>query len=68
MKSNDVAAFDAFVCARYTELLRYGRALTGTVEEGADLVKDALERTLRAWPRVRSREDPGCCPRRTRGW
>jgi RNA polymerase sigma-70 factor (sigma-E family) len=65
VKSNDVEAFDAFVRARYAELLRYGRALTGSVEEGADLVQDALERTLRAWPRVRSREDPEGYVRRT---
>jgi len=65
VKSNDVEAFDAFVRARYTELLRYGRALIGTVEEGADLVQDALERTLRAWPRLRSREDPEGYVRRT---
>lgn len=58
MRAQEKAAFDAFVRARYPELLRYGRALTGSLEGGSDLVQDALERTLRAWPRLRSRDDP----------
>src|SRR5262245_32720978 len=51
-------AFDGFVRARLPELLRFGRALTGSAEAGADLVQDALERTLLAWPRLQSRDEP----------
>ena len=51
-------AFDAFVRARLPELLRFGRALTGSAEAGADLVQDALERTLLHWSRLQSREEP----------
>ena len=65
MKKEDRDAFDTFVRDRYPELLRFGPALTGTVEEGADLVQDALERTLRAWARIRSRDDPEGYVRRT---
>lgn len=50
--------FDAFVRARYHELVRFGTALAGNPETGADLVQDALERTLMAWHRLQSREDP----------
>ncbi len=52
------AAFDAFVRARLPELLRFGRALTGSDEAAADLVQDALERTLLQWSRLESREQP----------
>lgn len=58
-------AFDSFVRTRYSELLRFGRALTGSVEEGADLVQDALVRTLMAWSRVESQGDPEGYVRRT---
>ncbi len=51
-------AFDAFVRARLPELLRFGRSLTGSSEAGADLVQDALERTLLAWSRLDSRDEP----------
>ncbi|MGH3480235.1 MAG: SigE family RNA polymerase sigma factor [Nocardioidaceae bacterium] len=51
-------AFDAFVRARYVELLRFGRALTGGTEDGADLLHDALASTLLAWRRVESQGDP----------
>ena len=44
--------------ARLPELLRFGRALTGSEHAAADLVQDALERTLLHWSRVESREDP----------
>jgi len=50
--------FDAFVRARLPELLRFGRALTGSDEAAADLVQDALERTLLQWPHLQSREQP----------
>ncbi len=39
--------------------------LTGNHEAAADLVQDALERTLNAWPRVRNRDDPEGYVRRT---
>ncbi len=51
-------AFDAFVRARYAELLRFGRALTGSTDDGADLLHDALASTLLAWRRVESQGDP----------
>lgn len=51
-------AFDAFVRARLPELMRFGRALTGSHEAAADLVQDALERTLLQWPRLQSRDQP----------
>jgi RNA polymerase sigma-70 factor (sigma-E family) len=51
-------AFDAFVRGRYAELLRFGRALTGSTEDGADLLHDALSSTLLAWRRVESQGDP----------
>lgn len=50
-------AFDAFVTARLPHLLRFGRALTGSESAAADLVQDALERTLLRWSRIRS-DDP----------
>jgi RNA polymerase sigma-70 factor (sigma-E family) len=44
--------FDEFVRARLPSLLRFARALTGGEATAADLVQDALERTLVRWPRV----------------
>jgi len=44
--------FDDFVRARLPSLVRFGRALTGSDAAAADLVQDALERTLVRWPRV----------------
>ena len=58
MAEFEQAAFDAFVRARLPELLRFGRALTGCDEAAADLVQDALERTLLRWPHLQSREQP----------
>ncbi len=58
MHDEDREAFDAFVRARLPELLRFGRALTGSPEAAADLVQDALERTLLAWSRLHSRDEP----------
>lgn len=58
MDDEDREAFDAFVRARLPDLLRFGRALTGSPEAGADLVQDALERTLLAWSRLQSRDEP----------
>lgn len=53
----DTGAFDAFVRARLPHLLRFGRALTGDEHAAADLVQDALERTLMRGERVIS-DDP----------
>jgi RNA polymerase sigma-70 factor (sigma-E family) len=53
----DRDAFDAFVRARLPHLLRLGRALTGSEQAGADLVQDALERSLMRWSRIES-DDP----------
>ncbi|MGH3497167.1 MAG: SigE family RNA polymerase sigma factor [Nocardioidaceae bacterium] len=50
--------FDEFVRGRLPELLRFGRALTGNEADAADLVQDALERTLASWSRIQSRDDP----------
>lgn len=58
MRQEDREAFDAFVRARLPDLVRFGRALTGSTEAGQDLVQDALERTLLAWQRLESRDDP----------
>lgn len=52
------ATFDAFVRERLPDLLRFGRVLTGNDEAAADLVQDALERTILHWSRVESRDDP----------
>lgn len=65
MRTDDQDAFESFVRARYPELLRFGRALTGSAEDGADLVQDALVRTLSAWSRVESHGDPEGYVRRT---
>jgi len=56
-KRGDTEAFDAFVRARLAHLLRFGRALTGDEHAAADLVQDALERTLMRWSKITS-EDP----------
>jgi RNA polymerase sigma-70 factor (sigma-E family) len=58
MRDEDREAFDAFVRARLPDLVRFGRSLTGSTEAGQDLVQDALERTLLAWHRLDSRDDP----------
>jgi RNA polymerase sigma-70 factor (sigma-E family) len=52
-----VVTFDDFVRARLPQLVRFGRALTGDEERGADLVQDALVRVLPRWDRIWS-EDP----------
>jgi len=57
-------AFDAFVRARMPELLRFGRVLTGSDHAAWDLVQDALERTMLAWPRLHERDDPVAYVRR----
>lgn len=52
------AVFDEFARARMPELLRFGHVLTGSPHAAADLVQDALERTMLAWPRVERQGDP----------
>jgi RNA polymerase sigma-70 factor (sigma-E family) len=52
--SERLGSFDDFVRARLPNLLRFGRALTGDEHRGADLVQDALERTLPQWGRIES--------------
>jgi RNA polymerase sigma-70 factor (sigma-E family) len=47
------------------ELLRFGHMLTGSADAAADLVQDALERTLNSWSRIRQRDDPEGYVRRT---
>jgi RNA polymerase sigma-70 factor (sigma-E family) len=51
-------AFDSFARARMRELLRFAHVLTGDRDRAADLVQDALERTLLAWPRIVRKDDP----------
>lgn len=58
VREDELAAFDAFVRARLPDLHRFGRILTGCEEAAADLVQDALERTLLHWPRVQARDNP----------
>ena len=58
VRDDERDAFDDFVRARFPHLVRFGRALTGSTEAGADLVQDALERTLLDWSRLESRDDP----------
>jgi RNA polymerase sigma-70 factor (sigma-E family) len=50
--------FEEFARARMPELLRFGHALTGSPHAAADLVQDALERTMLAWGRVENQGDP----------
>lgn len=58
MNTADREAFDAFARARMRELLRFAHVLTGDADRAADLVQDALERTLLAWPRIERKDDP----------
>ena len=64
VRDRDDAEFDAFVRVRLPGLLRFGRALTGSEEAGADLVQDALERTLVHWKRLEQRDSPDAYVRR----
>ena len=52
------AAFDRFARARTGALLRFAHVLTGDADRAADLVQDALERTVLAWPRIVNKDDP----------
>lgn len=58
-------AFDEFARARMPHLLRFAHVLTGDPYAAADLVQDALERTMLAWPRVSRHGDPEGYVRRT---
>ena len=58
------AAFESFARARTARLLRFAYVLTGDRDRAADLVQDALERTLLAWPRIVNRDDPEAYVRR----
>jgi RNA polymerase sigma-70 factor (sigma-E family) len=55
---HDREAFDEFARGRMHALLRFAHVLTGDADRAADLVQDALERTLLAWPRVVRKDDP----------
>ena len=50
--------FEEFVRARGHALLRYGLVLTGSADDAADLVQEALLRLSSSWRRVRSKDDP----------
>lgn len=54
----DREAFDDFARARMRALLRFAHLLTGDPDRAADLVQDALERTLLAWSRINRKDDP----------
>jgi RNA polymerase sigma-70 factor (sigma-E family) len=58
VSSDERAAFDEFARGRMRELLRFAHVLTGDADRAADLVQDALERTLMAWPRIERKDDP----------
>lgn len=58
-RDRDTADFEAFVHARLPHLLKFGRALAGDEERGADLVQDALERTFMRWSMVRDGDPEG---------
>lgn len=62
-RSAEGRSFDDFVRAGLPGLLRFGRALTGSDDAGADLVQDALEIVLLRWSRLVD-EDPGAYARK----
>jgi RNA polymerase sigma-70 factor (sigma-E family) len=64
MDPEERAAFDAFARARLGALLRFAHVLTGDPHLAADLVQDALERTVLAWPRITRKDDPEAYVRR----
>ena len=55
--------FAEFVAGSLPRLLRFGHVLTGDPESAADLVQEALARTLRAWRRHRI-DDPNAFVRK----
>ena len=64
MDAAEREAFDAFARGRMRELLRFAHVLTGDPHRAADLVQDALERTLLSWHRVERKDDPEAYVRR----
>ena len=62
--SESFDSFDDFARARMHELLRFAHVLTGDPHRAADLVQDALERTLLSWDRVIRKDDPEAYVRR----
>ena len=64
MDSSKRDSFDAFARARIPALLRFGFALTGDEQQAADLVQDALARTIPAWSRLDRIEHPEAYVRR----
>jgi RNA polymerase sigma-70 factor (sigma-E family) len=52
------AELELFVRQRMSGLLRFGLALAGSNDDGADLVQEALEQTGRRWRTLRNRENP----------
>lgn len=59
------AAFEDYIRARWTSLVRYGYVLTGSSHDAADLVQEALARLGSAWPRVARRGNPDAYVRTT---
>jgi RNA polymerase sigma-70 factor (sigma-E family) len=59
------AAFEDYIRARWTSLVRYGYVLTGSSHDAADLVQEALARLGSAWPRVARRGHPDAYVRTT---
>ncbi|MBB6555807.1 SigE family RNA polymerase sigma factor [Nonomuraea rubra] len=58
MTDDDEAAFDEFLAARSTSLLRTAMLVCGATRHDAeDLVQHALEKVYRNWPRIR-RDNP----------
>ncbi|MEV0383237.1 SigE family RNA polymerase sigma factor [Nonomuraea sp. NPDC050643] len=58
MTDDDEAAFDEFLAARSTSLLRTAILVCGATKHDAeDLVQHALEKVYRNWPRIR-RDNP----------
>lgn len=55
--------FAEFVAGSLSRLLRFGHVLTGDADAAADLVQEALARTLRAWRR-RPIDDPSAFVRK----
>lgn len=50
--------FDSYVRARLPHLIKFGCALTADEHAAADLVQDALERTLLRWGRIHGDPEP----------